>query len=89
MRTIHVTNDELYEFVKLYDILRDMDFELTTKQTKVFEKNLIYGGQLTMSVLHHESLLETIYEEVLDEYPHLDEESCESIAKARFEDLCQ
>ena len=23
MRTIHVTNDELYEFVKLYDLLRD------------------------------------------------------------------
>ena len=40
MRTIHVTNDELYEFVKLYDILRDMDFELTEKQTNVFDKIL-------------------------------------------------
>ena len=40
MRMIRVTNDELYEFVKLYDILRDMDFELTSKQTKVFEKIL-------------------------------------------------
>ena len=40
MRTINVTNDELYEFVKLYDILRDMDFELTTNQTNVFDKIL-------------------------------------------------
>ena len=42
-----------------------------------------------MSVLHHEALLETIYEEVLEEYPQFDEEKCESIAYARFEDLCQ
>ncbi len=41
-----------------------------------------------MSVLHHEALLETIYEEVLEEYPQFDEEQCESIAKQRFEDLC-
>ena len=40
MRTISVTNDELYEFVKLYDLLRDMDFELTPKQESVFEKVL-------------------------------------------------
>ena len=26
---IVVTFDEAYEFIKLYDILRDMDFELT------------------------------------------------------------
>ena len=44
MRTIHVTNDELYEFVKLYDTLRDMDFELTTNQTNVFDKILSMEG---------------------------------------------
>ena len=33
-----VTFDERYEFVKLYDILRDMDFELTPLQESVFEK---------------------------------------------------
>ena len=37
---IRVTNDELYEFVKLYDTLRDMDFELTTNQTNLFDKVL-------------------------------------------------
>ena len=42
-----------------------------------------------MSVLHHESILENLYEEVLEEYPQFDEEQCESIAKQRFEDLCQ
>ena len=35
---ITLTNDERYEFIKLYDILRDMDFELTEKQISVFEK---------------------------------------------------
>ena len=30
--------DELYEIIKLYDILRDMDFELTDTQVEVFEK---------------------------------------------------
>ena len=29
---------ELYETIKLYDILRDMDFELTDTQVEVFEK---------------------------------------------------
>ena len=42
-----------------------------------------------MSCIHNESILETIYEEVLEEYPQFDEEQCESIAKQRFEDLCQ
>ena len=36
--SIDITNDERYEFVKLYDILRDMDFELTDKQVSVFEQ---------------------------------------------------
>ena len=33
-----ITNDERYEFIKLYDSLRDMDFELTDLQVSVFEK---------------------------------------------------
>ena len=44
MRMIRVTNDELYEFVKLYDLLRDMDFELTENQTNVFDKILEMEG---------------------------------------------
>ena len=42
-----------------------------------------------MSCLQNELLLESIFEEVLEEYPQFDEEQCESIAKQRFEDLCQ
>ena len=38
MNLISITNDEKYEFIKLYDILRDMDFELTDKQVSVFDK---------------------------------------------------
>lgn len=40
MNQISVTHDEVYEFIKLYDILRDMDFELTDLQEAVFEKFL-------------------------------------------------
>ena len=38
MHPISVTHDERYEFTKLYDILRDMDFELTDLQESVFQK---------------------------------------------------
>ena len=40
MNEIFLTHDERYEFIKLYDILRDMDFELTPIQEAVFEKFL-------------------------------------------------
>ena len=35
---VKLTYDERYEFIKLYDILRDMNFELSDKQQLVFEK---------------------------------------------------
>ena len=38
MIKVPLTYDQIYEFVKLYDILRDMDFELTENQRLVFEK---------------------------------------------------
>ena len=38
MNQISLTHDEVYEFIKLYDILRDMDFELTELQESVFQK---------------------------------------------------
>ena len=36
--SVAFTGDELYETIKLYDLLRDMDFELTETQVQVFEK---------------------------------------------------
>ena len=36
--SVPFTGDELYETIKLYDILRDMDFELSETQIEVFEK---------------------------------------------------
>ena len=41
-----------------------------------------------MSVLHHESILETLYEEVVEEFPTFSEEQLEKIVYQRFEDLC-
>ena len=37
MINVPITFDEAYQFIKLYDILRDMDFELTENQRLVFE----------------------------------------------------
>ena len=36
--TVPFNGDELYEIIQLYDILRDMDCELTETQVAVFEK---------------------------------------------------
>ena len=36
--TVPFNGYELYEIIKLYDILRDMDFELSETQVEVFEK---------------------------------------------------
>ncbi len=40
MNLFEITFDEQYELIKLYDILRDMDFELTDLQRSVFDKVL-------------------------------------------------
>ena len=42
-----------------------------------------------MSSLHHESILESIYDEVCEEFPNNSEETNATIAQQRFEDLCQ
>ena len=36
--SVSCTGRELYETIKLYDILRDMYFELTDTQVEVFER---------------------------------------------------
>jgi len=42
-----------------------------------------------MSCLQNELLLETIFEEVQEAFPYLDEQKQIEIAKNRFDDLCQ
>jgi len=42
-----------------------------------------------MSCIQNESILESLFDEVCEEYPQFDEDQCESIAKQRFEDMCQ
>lgn len=42
-----------------------------------------------MSSLRNELLLETIFDEVCEEFPNNSEEINASIAQQRFEDLCQ
>ena len=40
MINLELTYDEAFQIVRLYDILRDMDMPLTSKQHTVFEKVL-------------------------------------------------
>ena len=42
-----------------------------------------------MSTLHHEDLLWDIYDQVVGEFPELDEDKQIEIANKRFEELCQ
>ena len=42
MKRISLTEDQSYDMIKLYDILRDMDFELTEHQENVFMRILNY-----------------------------------------------
>jgi len=39
-----------------------------------------------MSCINNEALLETFFEEAMEEYSHLGEEFCEVIARTKFED---
>ncbi len=42
IKTISLTENQSYDMIKLYDILRDMDFELTEHQENVFMRILDY-----------------------------------------------
>jgi len=42
-----------------------------------------------MSTLHHEDLLLSIFDEVCEAFPYLDEDKQIEIANQRFEDMCQ
>ena len=42
-----------------------------------------------MSCLQNESILETLFDEVCEEFPNISEEINATIAQQRFEDLCQ
>ena len=42
-----------------------------------------------MSCLQNESILETLFDEVSEEFPNNTEEVNASIAQQRFDDLCQ
>ena len=41
-----------------------------------------------MSTLHHEDLLLTIFEEVQEAFPYLDEDKQNEIANNRFQEMC-
>ena len=42
-----------------------------------------------MSTLHHEDLLLSIFDEVQEAFPYLDEDKQIEIANQRFEDMCE
>ena len=61
-----------------------MKFTVTKLKTRHPRK-----GGCIMSTLHHEDLLLSIFDEVQEAFPYLDEEKQIEIANNRFEDLCQ
>ena len=50
---------------------------------------IITKKRFSMSTLHHEDLLLTIFEEVQEAFPYYDEDKQIEIANNRFEELCQ
>tara|TARA_B100001996_G_scaffold219536_1_gene168774 strand:+ start:918 stop:1046 length:129 start_codon:yes stop_codon:yes gene_type:complete len=42
-----------------------------------------------MSNINNEMILETLFDEVCEEFPYFTEEMCAAIAQQRFQDLCQ
>jgi len=42
-----------------------------------------------MSCINNESILESLFDEVCEEFPNNSEETNATIAQQRFEDLCQ
>ena len=50
---------------------------------------ILLDTKTIMSVLHHEDLLLSIFDEVCEAFPYLDEEKQIEIANQRFEDMCQ
>jgi len=50
---------------------------------------IITNKSFSMSTLHHEDLLLTIFEEVQECFPYYDEDKQIEIANKRFEELCQ
>ena len=55
----------------------------------VYNKRVNKGDSQPMSTLHHEDLLLSIFDEVQESFPYLDEEKQIEIANNRFEELCQ
>lgn len=49
---------------------------------------LNYGNLIFMSTLHHEDLLLSIFEEVQEAFPYLDEDQQIEIANNRFQETC-
>ena len=43
---IYLTTNQIYHMTKLYDTLRDMDFDLNKEQTKVFDMILDKDGEV-------------------------------------------
>ena len=42
-----------------------------------------------MSTLHHEDLLLSIFDEVCEEFPYLNEDKQIELTNQRFEDMCE
>ena len=46
-------------------------------------------GDYTMSCIQNEMILESLFDEVCEEFPNYDQKQLEAITMERFEDMCQ
>ena len=88
--------DCIYDAVSEYKDFPEKE-EITRETLHVISQvfTTSYQEKLTMSSLHHEAILETIYEELMEELtltetlPMYSENEIIQIVDQRFEDMCQ
>tara|TARA_R100000655_G_scaffold96314_1_gene138714 strand:- start:37 stop:270 length:234 start_codon:yes stop_codon:yes gene_type:complete len=72
-----------------YEFTLSNSQDLFTFKARSSQFSQLSGSLVIMSCLQNEALLETIFDEVCEEFPYFTEEMCAAITYKRFEDLCQ
>ena len=75
-----LSREESFNLLQVCDNMLD--------EGRITKVNPHCGLFLIMST-HHESILETIYDEICEEFPELDDDAKFELTRQRFEDQCQ
>ena len=90
-KQITITSEEFDVLTDIFASIAELDMDevLTDEVTfdQLWDKVLNAKEVAQMSCLRNEEILETIFDEVCEEFPNNTQEQNESIAQQRFEDL--